>query len=178
MLKMLSYLRWLRYAFVPLLFFLCLAIAGLVLKASAYVSSIFAEIMTESVGRLIHYSLGLVDVILVVGLMFLMVRYVLFTFVLVSAEETESLPTWFRDRASGYDDRSLKIKVAGTILLIATIDLLGEFVELATADPASFDVNPDRLWMLLALHGALVITALALTFTAWLIAKPSAANLQ
>ena len=164
--KILGYLPWLRFAFVPLLLFLALAIVGLVLKSMYYIVLIFAEIFTEAPGRLIHHALGLIDVILVVGLLYLMAGYVLYSFVFSSPEDEESLPIRFPLQASGYGDRTLKVKTAAAILLIATIDLLGEFIDLSSKSPANLDFNPERYWMLLAMHGALVITAAVLTWSA------------
>ena len=155
-------LVWLRLAYAPLMVFMGLAVAALVIKASIYTVNMFLDIGSESMGRVIYYALALLDVTLVVGLLLMVMGYVLFNFVDEGSEAADTLPQWCRDRFMPKSENALKIRIAVTVLLIATIDLLGEFVALSDVDVEAIVAVSARLWLMLGLYGALVVTALVL----------------
>ncbi len=175
--KLLSLVGWLRYLFVPLVLFLSLAILGLVLKSSTYVGYIFIGIFTESSGNLVHYALALVDVALVVGLLMLIVGHLVFTYILTGEEVGGGIPEWRPERFAAESIPELKLKIAVTVLLIATIDLLGEFIRLSVTPLEEIPaLMSDRLWYLLALYGALLLTVVVLIFFARSTTPPSGAS--
>lgn len=163
MVKLLSAISWVRFLFVPLLLFLALAILGLVAKSTAYVIGIFQGLFTESTGTLIHHALALVDITLVIGLLSLIIGHVVHTYALTDKEVEGPMPAWLRERISSADDRGIKVKIAITVLLIATIDLLGVFISISVMPNDEFSqLLVSRVWYMLALHMALVITAVVL----------------
>jgi uncharacterized protein (TIGR00645 family) len=154
--------------------FLALAILGLVVKSIGYVISIFEGIFSESAGTLIYHALALVDITLVIGLLSLIIGHVVHTYALVGNEEEESMPEWLRQRISADDDYAIKVKIAITVLLIATIDLLGIFIAISVMPKDQFaELLVTRVWYMLALHGALVVTAVVLILFARTNADPS-----
>lgn len=163
MVRLLSSISWIRYLFVPLVLFLALAILGLVAKSIGYVVSIFQGLFSDSTGTLIYHALALVDITLVIGLLSLIIGHVVHTYALTGSEEEDSMPEWLRNRITSEDDNAIKVKIAITVLLIATIDLLGVFIGISvTPDDQFAELLVSRVWYMLALHLALVLTAIVL----------------
>jgi len=98
--------------------------------------------------------LSLVDLIMVANLVVMVIisGYENFVSHIDSTSTTEKL-SWFGKLDAG----SLKIKLASSIVAISSIHLLQRFLEANT-------VSNDKLYVLIVMHMAFVVSALLLTY--------------
>jgi uncharacterized protein (TIGR00645 family) len=149
--------RWLQ---VPLYIGLVIVLAIIVVKFPFKVWDLVRQATVAQESDLIVEVLSLVDVILVANLvvMVIIAGYENFVRRLESTAEAERL-SWIGQLDSG----SLKIKLATSVVIISAIHLLQRFLE------GDFDRN--KLYALVILHLAFVLTAVLLALTDWLSAK-------
>ena len=149
--------RWLQ---VPLYVGLVIVLAIIVVKFPFKVWDLLRQATVAQESDLIVEVLSLVDVILVANLvvMVIIAGYENFVRRLESTAEVERL-SWIGQLDSG----SLKIKLATSVVIISAIHLLQRFLE------GDFDRN--KLYSLVILHLAFVLTAVLLALTDWLSAK-------
>ena len=69
------------------------------------------------------------------------------------------------------DTLTIKVKISATLLVIATILLLGEFVEISETSDVELGRADERLKIMLIIHGALLVTAVVMAFVAWISKK-------
>ena len=69
------------------------------------------------------------------------------------------------------DTLTIKVKISATLLVIATILLLGEFVEISETSDVELEHDDARLKIMLIIHGALLVTAVVMAFVAWISKK-------
>ena len=149
--------RWLQ---APLYIGLVLVLAIIVVKFPFKVWDLVRQATSAEESDLIVQVLSLVDVILVANLvvMVIIAGYENFVSRFESTAEVERL-SWFGRLDSG----SLKVKLATSVVIISAIHLLQRFLE------GDFDRN--KLYALVIMHLAFVLTAVLLALTDWLAAK-------
>jgi uncharacterized protein (TIGR00645 family) len=149
--------RWLQ---VPLYVGLVIVLAIIVVKFPFKVWDLLRQATVAQESDLIVEVLSLVDVILVANLvvMVIIAGYENFVRRLESTAEVERL-SWIGQLDSG----SLKIKLATSVVIISAIHLLQRFLE--------GDLDRNKLYALVILHLAFVLTAVLLALTDWLSAK-------
>ena len=149
--------RWLQ---VPLYIALVIVLAIIVVKFPFKVWDLMRQATSTEESDLIVQVLSLVDVILVANLvvMVIIAGYENFVSRLESTAEAERL-SWIGRLDSG----SLKVKLATSVVIISAIHLLQRFLE------GDFDRN--KLYALVIMHLAFVLTAVLLALTDWLSAK-------
>jgi len=149
--------RWLQ---VPLYIGLVIVLAILIVKFPFKVWDLVRQATAAEESDLIVQVLSLVDVILVANLvvMVIIAGYKNFVRRLESTAEAERL-SWIGRLDSG----SLKVKLATSVVIISAIHLLQRFLE--------GDFDKYKLYALVILHLAFVVTAVLLAVTDWLGSK-------
>jgi uncharacterized protein (TIGR00645 family) len=149
--------RWLQ---VPLYIALVIVLAIIVVKFPFKVWDLVRQAASTGESDLIVQVLSLVDVILVANLvvMVIIAGYENFVSRLEITDGAERL-SWVGHLDSG----SLKIKLATSVVIISAIHLLQRFLE------GDFDRN--KLYALVIMHLAFVLTAVLLALTDWLGSK-------
>ena len=149
--------RWLQ---VPLYVALVVVLAVIVAKFPFKVWELVRQATSTEESDLIVQVLSLVDVILVANLvvMVIIAGYENFVSRLESTTEGERL-SWIGRLDSG----ALKVKLATSVVIISAVHLLQRFLE------GDFDSN--KLYALVIMHLAFVVTAVLLALTDWLAAK-------
>ena len=149
--------RWLQ---APLYIGLVIVLAIIVLKFPFKVWGLVRQAASAEESDLIVQVLSLVDVILVANLvvMVIIAGYENFVSRFESTAEAERL-SWFGRLDSG----SLKVKLATSVVVISAIHLLQRFLE--------GDFDAGKLYALVVMHLAFVVTAVLLAWTDRLSAK-------
>jgi uncharacterized protein (TIGR00645 family) len=144
--------RWLQ---APLYIGLVIVLAVIVVKFPFKAWELVREATTVQESDLIVLVLSLVDVIMVANLVVMVIisGYDNFVSRIDPGPAGERL-AWFGRLDSG----SLKVKVATSVVVISAIHLLQRFLE-----PGDIDTN--KLYALVVMHGVFVLTALLLAWT-------------
>lgn len=171
MIRMLQWIGYFRYVFTVLIVFAGVAILALVVKAGEYVYKIYSELLDAPAIRIMHDVLSLVDITLAAGLLMIIVGYILSQFI-VSSGARERMPDWMVALSENADSMTIKVKISVTMVVIATILLLGEFVQISETSDAEMERDDGRLILMLLIHGALLLTAVAMAFVGWISKKP------
>ncbi len=168
--RMLLWISYFRYIFVALVVFSGIAILALVVKAGEYVYKICSGLLGAPAIRIMHDALSLVDITLLAGLLLIIIGYILSEFVVGTGAETR-MPDCMAAYTEGADAMTIKVKISATLLVIATILLLGEFVEISETSDVELEHDDARLKIMLIIHGALLVTAVVMAFVAWISKK-------
>ena len=168
--RMLLWIGYFRYVFVALIVFAGIAILALVVKAGEYVYKICSGLLGAPPIRIMHDALSLVDITLVAGLLLIIIGYILSQFIVNTGAEGRT-PDWMVALTEHADTMSIKVKISATLVVIATILLLGEFVAMSETSDVEMERDDARLILMLIIHGALLLTAVAMAFVAWISKK-------
>ncbi len=168
--RMLLWIGYFRYIFVALVVFSGIAIIALVVKAGEYVYKICSGLLGAPAIRIMHDALSLVDITLLAGLLLIIIGYILSQFIVGTGAETR-MPDWMAAITERADTLTIKVKISATLLVIATILLLGEFVEISETSDVELENDDARLKMMLIIHGALLVSAVVMAFVAWISKK-------
>jgi uncharacterized protein (TIGR00645 family) len=143
--------RWLQ---APLYIGLVFVLAVVVVKFPFKLWDLVQRALIVEEGDLVLAVLSLVDLIMVANLVVMVIisGYENFVSHIDSTSTTEKL-SWFGKLDAG----SLKIKLASSIVAISSIHLLQRFLEANT-------VSNDKLYVLIVMHMAFVVSALLLTY--------------
>jgi len=143
--------RWLQ---APLYVGLVFVLAVVVVKFPFKLWDLVQRALIVEEGDLVLAVLSLVDLIMVANLVVMVIisGYENFVSHIDSTSTTEKL-SWFGKLDAG----SLKIKLASSIVAISSIHLLQRFLEANT-------VSNDKLYVLIVMHMAFVVSALLLTY--------------
>ncbi len=167
---MLLWISYFRYIFVALVGFLGIAILALVVKGGEYVYKICNGLLGAPAIRIMHDALSLVDITLLAGLLLIIIGYILSQFIVGTGAETR-MPAGMAAFTERADAMTIKVKISATLLVIATILLLGEFVEISEISDVELERDDARLKLMLIIHGALLVTAVVMAFVAWISKK-------
>lgn len=143
--------RWLQ---APLYLGLVIVLGVVVVKFPFKIWDLLVKALTAEEADLVLAVLSLVDLIMVANLVVMVIISGYENF--VSHIETEGMTdklSWFGKLDAG----SLKIKLASSIVAISSIHLLQRFLEANTIDN-------DKLYVLIVMHLAFVVSALLLTY--------------
>ena len=88
-------------------------------------------------------------------------------FIVGTGAETR-VPDWMAAITERADTLTIKVKISATLLVIASILLLGEFVEISETSDVELEHHDARLKIMLIIHGALLVTAVVMAFVAWI----------
>ncbi len=168
--RMLLWIGYFRYIFVALVVFSGIAILALVVKAGEYVYKICSGLLSAPAIRIMHDALSLVDITLLAGLLLIIIGYILSQFIVGTGTETR-MPDWMAAITERADTLTIKVKISATLLVIATILLLGEFVEISETSDVELEQDDARLKIMLIIHGALLVTTVVMAFVAWISKK-------
>ena len=143
--------RWLQ---VPLYIALMFVLGVVVVKFPFKVWDLVQRALIVEEGDLVLAVLSLVDLILIANLVVMVIISGYENFVShIDSDITTDKLSWFGKLDAG----SIKIKLASSIVAISSIHLLQRFLEAMT-------VPNDKLFVLIVMHLAFVLSALVLTY--------------
>ena len=165
--RMLLWIGYFRYVFVALVVFSGIAILALIVKAGEYVYKICSGLLGAPAIRIMHDALSLIDITLLAGLLLTIIGFILSQFIVGTGAEAR-MPDWMAALTERADTMSIKVKISTTLLVIATILLLGEFVEISEMNDVELERDDARLVLMIIIHGALLVTVVVMAFVAWI----------
>jgi uncharacterized protein (TIGR00645 family) len=143
--------RWLQ---APLYVGLVFVLGVVVVKFPFKIWDLMSKALSADESDLILMVLSLVDLIMVANLVVMVIISGYENFVShIEADDTIDRLSWFGKLDAG----SLKIKLASSIVAISSIHLLQRFLEAG-------DFDNNKLYALVVMHMAFVVSALMLTY--------------